>query len=744
MRWANVKLILARELRDQMRDRRTMFMIAVLPVLLYPLLGMSLFQMAQFMEEKPSRVLVTGVGGLVGREDLPALLDPGEHARFDARLFREANQNRLLEVAVLSEEPAAPGEALADPRRQARSMVEQGAYDAALVVPPELPDRLAEYRRAIAAGEEAARPEVHPEIIYSTANEKSQIAFGRLYPVIESWIKAVGEINLKAAGVPAHAARPVAVGTADVAGQTRFKGAALWSKALPVVLLLWAMTGAFYPAIDLCAGEKERGTLETLLSSPAERSEIVLGKLLTVMLFSMGTAALNLVSMGLTGWLLLSRMPQFASPPPQAILWLGLALVPVAALYGALCLALAAFAKSTKEGQYYLMPLLLITMPLVIMPMTPNAELDLGNSLVPVTGIVLLLRKLLEGAYWEALRYLPVVALVTLGCCALAIRWAVEQFNSEAVLFRESERLDLRLWLRQVFRDRRPTPTASAAVVCGVSILMLRFVMNIAPTRPLETFRDFAVLALITQLAVILAPLLILTFSLTTNPARTLLLRGPRPLTIPAAVLLALVLHPAVRALQVAVMQQLYPPNEEMIQLLVQMQELFNAAPLWAALGIVAAVPAICEELAFRGFILSGFRHLGRKWRAIIFSAIFFGLSHAILQQSIIATAVGIVIGYLAVQTGSIWPGVLFHFVHNSLGVLTSRPELIQQFPALARYLGAAGENGPLYQWPSVLVCSFAAIGLLAWFSLLPVAKSDEELQREEIARIRDAGPGPD
>lgn len=741
MRWANVKLILARELRDQMRDRRTMFMIAVLPVLLYPLLGMSVFQMAQFMEEKPSRVLVTGVGGLIGREDLPALLEPGQHARFDPRLFREPNQNRLLEVTVLSEEPSAPGEALADPRRKARSMVEQGAYDAAMVVPTELPDRLTEYRRAIEAGEEAPSLEVRPEIIYSTANEKSQIAFGRLYPVIENWIKAVGETNLKAAGVPAQAARPVAVGTADVAGQTKFKGAAIWSKALPVVLLLWAMTGAFYPAIDLCAGEKERGTLETLLSSPAERSEIVLGKLLTVMLFSMGTAALNLISMGLTGWLLLSKMPQFASPPPEAILWLGLALVPVAALYGALCLALAAFAKSTKEGQYYLMPLLLITMPLVIMPMTPNAELDLGNSLVPVTGIVLLLRKLLEGSYWEALRYLPVVTLVTLGCCVLAIRWAVEQFNSEAVLFRESERLDLRLWLRQVFRDRRPTPTASAAVVCGVSILMLRFVMNIAPARPLETFRDFAVLALITQLAVILAPLLILTFSLTTNPARTLLLRWPRPLTIPAAVLLALALHPAVRALQVAVMEQLYPPNEEMIKLLVQMQELFNAAPLWAVLGIIAAVPAICEELAFRGFILSGFRHLGRKWRAIIFSAIFFGLSHAILQQSIIATAVGIVIGYLAVQTASIWPGVLFHLVHNSLGVLTSRPELVQQFPALARYLGAPGENGPLYQWPSVLACSFVAIGLLAWFSLLPVAKSDEELQREEIARIRDAGP---
>ena len=82
----------------------------------------------------------------------------------------------------------------------------------------------------------------------------------------------------------------------------------MWSKILPVMLLLWAMTGAFYPAVDLCAGEKERGTLETLLSSPAERSEIVLGKLLTVMLFSMATAVLNLLSMGVTGWLILAAV----------------------------------------------------------------------------------------------------------------------------------------------------------------------------------------------------------------------------------------------------------------------------------------------------------------------------------------------------------------------------------------------------------------------------------------------------
>jgi sodium transport system permease protein len=137
--------------------------------------------------------------------------------------------------------------------------------------------------------------------------------------------------------------------------------------------VVWALTGAFYPAIDLCAGEKERGTLETLLSSPAERTEIVWGKLLTIMCFSMATVVLNIVSLAITGLVVSRHLPQsIGLPPALAPLWLLLALLPVSAFFSALCLALAAFARSTKEGQYYLMPLILITMPLVILSMSDS------------------------------------------------------------------------------------------------------------------------------------------------------------------------------------------------------------------------------------------------------------------------------------------------------------------------------------------------------------------------------------
>ena len=102
------------------------------------------------------------------------------------------------------------------------------------------------------------------------------------------------------------------------------------------------------------------------------------------------------------------------------------------------------------------------------------------------------------------------------------------------------------------------------------------------------------------------------------------------------------------------------------------MQELFRQADFWPLLLLIAVVPAVCEELAFRGFILSGFRHLGHKWRAIVYSALLFGLAHGILQQSLIASLVGVVLGYLAVQSGSILPGMVFHLCHNALASSTA------------------------------------------------------------------------
>jgi sodium transport system permease protein len=526
----------------------------------------------------------------------------------------------------------------------------------------------------------------------------------------------------------------------DVADKSH-RDAAMWSKILPFLLLIWALTGAFYPAVDLCAGEKERGTLETLLISPAERSEIVWGKLFTVMLFSVATAVLNLASMGLSAAMILSSIPNLGPPPPLAPLWLLLALLPVAALFSALCLALAAFAKSSKEGQYYLMPVLLVSMPLMMLPMAPGVELSLGNSLIPITGVVLLLRAMLEGNYWQALPYVPVVVGVTMACCLFAVRWAIDQFNSESVLFRESERLDIGLWLRQVLRDREDTPSAAAAILCCMLILMVQYFLNFAIGR-MQAGADPGELnllrvVLVSQLVAILTPALLMTLFAARSPRKTLLLRLPRLSSLPAVALLAVALFPSAMVLN-TVIQRLYPISESVQQALQALQTVDY--PWWVALGLFALTPAICEELAFRGFVLSGFRHLGHKWRAIALSAFFFGITHSILQQSISACVLGLVIGYIAVQTSSILPGMTFHFTHNALGTLgigwliKAAQEHPQTFGWLLRgealQESVAGSATPpefIFTWPVVVASALVAVLLLGWLHRLPYAKTAEE-----------------
>ncbi len=744
MNWRNVRWILIREMRDQLRDRRTLFVILILPILLYPLLGTAFFQVSQFMQDRATTVLVIGARNL---DDLPPLL---ENDHFAARLFSDPKKVRLLEVKFLSDEPRPDQGTVADPKAVARAAVINRQCAAAVYFPPDFADRLQVFREAIQERTDRARATgsedsdgkqsiplqiPSPEIIYTTANEQSQVTFARLTAVLQRWTDEIVQTNLAATGVPAVAAKPFTVESADIAKRTSLQGAATWSKILPMLLLIWAMTGAFYPAVDLCAGEKERGTLETLLSSPAERSEIVLGKLLTIMFFSMVTAILNLVSMAAMGWFILAKLPGLGPPPVVAALWLSLALVPVSALFSALCLALAALARSSKEGQYYLMPLLLVTMPLAVLPMAPGVELTLGNSLIPVAGLMLLLRAALEGNYWQTLQFTPPVVAVTFGCCYLSIRWAVEQFNSESVLFRESERLDVGLWLRHLLDERKPTPTVAAALFCGILILVIRFFMGLALPQP-NDLRGFALVTLISQVVVIALPALMMTIICTSSPRQTLLLRWPPWLTLPAAVLLAVTLHPAMTALQSAI-TTLYPVNEQLQESLADLQKVIQHGPLVPIILLIALTPAICEELAFRGFILSGFRHTGHKSRAIVFSAIFFGLTHGILQQSMTAMLVGMMIALIAIQSGSILPGMLFHLVHNSLAVAGARiPSVVQQRIPLVTYIVNPAENGHGVEfWTAIGVSALASAALLFWFNRLSYEKSIEEQQQDAIRR---------
>lgn len=743
MKWPSIRRILVREVRDQMRDRRTLFMIFVLPLMLYPLLGMSLMQVTQFIREQPTKVLLLGFREPTG---FPKLVrgDADGTQHFADELFGKVEEVRLLRLELQDTDlPENEAEA------HGKKLVQDGDYEAVLYFPADFNKQLSAFREQLRKLDADSSPQAKlmqpvvpsPTVFFNTANEKSQLAYRRLRDVLDQWSDAIGQQNLASRNLPATTARPFEFTNDDVAEVDQRRGA-LWAKILPFLLLIWALTGAFYPAIDLCAGEKERGTLETLLSSPAERTEIVWGKLLTVMLFSVVTAVLNILSMGVTGALALSKISGdgggdlFGAPPPLAPIWLFIALLPMSALFSALCIALASIARSTKEGQYYLMPLVLVTMPLVILPMAPGVELNLGMSLIPVTGVVLLLKMMLEGQYWEVLRYALPVAAVTGSCCLLAIRWAVDQFNSENVLFRESERGGLGTWFKHLLRDREDTPNVANSVFCGVLILTVYFFMSFGMDPP-KDFNGFLRHAIVTQIVVVLTPALLMTVIAARSPRQTLLLRKPHWAAVPAAMLLAIALHPTALLLNY-LLQTLYPVNPALLQL---SSTLEGGSP-WLLAAVLALTPALCEELAFRGFILSGFRRLGHTWRAIALTSLFFALSHgSIMQQAISAGLLGLVIGFIAVQSGSIFPGMAFHAVHNGAAVLLT--SWVAQYVIPDKHWKWVAEENPpgfigIGYHPLIIAGGIVVAGaILRWFSRLPHPLSYEE-ELQEAIRERD------
>jgi sodium transport system permease protein len=155
-------------------------------------------------------------------------------------------------------------------------------------------------------------------------------------------------------------------------------------------------------------------------------------------------------------------------------------------------------------------------------------------------------------------------------------------------------------------------------------------------------------------------------------------------------------------------------------------------------MAIMALLPALCEELAFRGFVMSGFRHVGHKWWAIALSAVAFGAVHMFLSQKISAAAIGIVIGYLAIHTGSLWPGVLFHAIHNGILVSLQRwTTAIEADPSSPLGRLMAGDEPLLYHPATVAGCALAA-GAILWSLSGTTFQNTREEQIEEARQRQD------
>ena len=696
MRWSIIRLIWLRELRDQLRDRRTIFMIAVLPILLYPIAGIGLKQfvfgfLGQHNKVRivgannlprasprpiasllactppPPGCLLAGVERVVGACALSARCREMQFAPlvesvggkdlfledyFDAALDRES-----LVIQLAPDEHTSPDTI-------DRADLKTRDVDLILFVPPDF-----------AAGLEKGKPELH--ILMREGDDRSRLVYNRVNGILKRWKTRLKETRLLHNNLPADFDDPFAVKDPETTKTTKRKASDELSKILsqifPFVLVMWSLAGALYPAVDVCAGEKERGTMETLLISPASREEIVWGKFLTIWVFSAATALLNLLSMGLTTSWFFKDLGDLMPFRLSFLFWGAILLLPLSAFFSALCLAVGVYARSSKEGQYYLMPLFMLTMPLVFLTLAPGVELNHFYSMVPVTGVALLLQSLMKsgavtGTHW--MYFVPVLAPMVIYCW-LALRWAIEQFQREEVLFREAERLDVGLWLKRLFRDKELLPSTGQALFCFLLVLVLHWFTLSAVASP-PTLTHVAVSYLVS----VTVPLF-MALMLTRRPAAALGLRQPPGWSWPIAVLLAVLLFLPGVELTYYILNQ-FPAIRDSLQAtqpLLREKTAASAAEVsWVAVLVVlspslgvALIQAIFEELTFRGFLLNGLRRRFKPGMAIFISAFLFAVFQMNVFQCVPHFALGAVLGFLTYRSGSVLPAIVLHFVYNGL-----------------------------------------------------------------------------
>jgi len=382
-----------KEIKTSFRDRQTTFYTLVLPIVLYPLLFWSMIQVSLFLE---GRGEITEVAVGIAAPD-ERLLPPG----LDEGLERA---------------PSAPGEAEAPapaPSDPARNQVH--------ALPPRVPLDEATARAWIArpspdaeAEDDAIRPDVvvyvredatgardGVTVLYDSTRTHSQIALSRVSRRLPDFAADLRERAAEAADPDGGSLEPFRRDPARNVAPRPAIGAYLLSTVLPVLFVLMTVMGAFFPAVDLTCGERERKTAETTLLLPIPRSAVHLGKILAVCLAALIATGLNLTALALSAEHLLRMLPAASKIevqlPVRALLQVAPLLLLFAFFVSSVLTGISSLARTFKEGQALLGPIQILFVLPGLAGSLPGVEITPFLASVPVVNVVLCFRNLLRG-----------------------------------------------------------------------------------------------------------------------------------------------------------------------------------------------------------------------------------------------------------------------------------------------------------------------------------------------------------
>jgi len=401
MSWENIKLIFIKELVGSLRDRRTIIAMVIIPLVFYPLLfvGIGYFNElgSRQAEEAISRIVIYG-------------------AEFAPQLVKYLQEDEKMEILTRT---------VKEVEDDTLSKLQEGEVQLILVIPVDFNSQIEQGK----VGKLTLK--------YDATEAKSKIAQGRVKLIIERYQEEIVLQRLSRLDLKEEFLRPLVLQEENVATAEKTTGSFL-GLLLPYLIIILIFAGAMHTAIDITAGEKERGTIATLLVSQISRLEIVLGKCLAVMLISFTSMALGLLGLTLTFLTGASITGDIGGAKLgislETIFLLFLVLLPLVGLASAVLVMVGIFARNTREASSYTTPIYMLTIFLAVSSINQGIELSGKMFLVPILNSSFVFRELLMGKiYWGHILTTFIANLVIAG---VALWWATRLFTKEEVLFR--------------------------------------------------------------------------------------------------------------------------------------------------------------------------------------------------------------------------------------------------------------------------------------------------------------------
>ena len=406
----NILIVYLKEMKEVLRDRKSLIFMLLLPTVVLPVLISLLISFVTRAEKKARTEILTFA--VFGVEHLPEL----------AEGFTEDEGFERVDI----------GEA-----EVIASAISEDRIKFALVVPESARQQIADGNQAAiqfyyndASVTSKARQRARKVIEEVGDRWRSHRLVGLGYETKQEQQRLLNPITIEEHGV---AEMKGAKGVREIIGE-RVGG------MLPYLFIIFCFAGAMSPAIDLGAGEKERGTLETLLLAPIPRSQLVLGKFLVIFTTGITSALLSVSSIGITLAVKVQELSGMMREVIESVsvvdlLLIAAMLIPTAAIFAALLLGISVYARSFREASTYCGPLNLVMLLPAFIALLPGVQLDWIWAMVPITNITLAIKELVKGT----MDYPMLIAILgsSVVIAGALLFFCTKWFEREAVLFRQ-------------------------------------------------------------------------------------------------------------------------------------------------------------------------------------------------------------------------------------------------------------------------------------------------------------------